>query len=232
MNITQTKVINTKMVQTNTKDSSTHGNYGNYIPLGDLENNKVEGVYDMKYSQFINGYDVVSEEVDDSEVQSSIRWITCKNGCYGRSHELSSMIERGKRDFDKQIVEDGIFDGTTTYFINPDKYYYYGIVEAISIETHRKQMKSKGSLQDILSKYNKYLCNVFSEQDHTNKWFTNTLKLDNLLAKNNQSILSSGQMMMTCLRCERSKKEVEELDDIFKTKLGLTEQQLALCGFN
>lgn len=204
--------------------------YGYYSPLDDLENKKVKRIYDMMLSQFKDGYEIVFEEADDCDEHDILYWITCKNGCYGRSYDLNSMIERGRTTFDKRIAEDGLFDGNTTYYIDPDIYYFNGEIEVISNEVYSRMMLIRGKLQEILDKYNKFLCNEFSMQDHTNKWFTNSVKLEKLLVKNNQSILSSGRLMMSCIKRGFTNEENNNVDDIFKTKLGLTGQQLKLCG--
>lgn len=77
----------------------------------------VKKYINKKIRNIIQDFEILEVVEDGCDKEGIFKWITCKNGYYGRSFTLDVTINKELHNLHKFIIESGFkFKGTTYYF--------------------------------------------------------------------------------------------------------------------
>jgi len=191
-----------------------------------MNSSKLQEIYDKRFQFFLDGYEIVELEADDCDEYGTMYWALCRNGVGSREWNIDSIKEEGIKEYKKDVVEKGIRVMGTTYYVNPEKYYFgNSIIEIISEEDFLKMRSDKDILQNILDRYKEFLSEEYSKQEHGSKWYKNSLKLYEIIRIMGKSILMGGPIMVRSLGYNLAYNDYKKLLEDFRTKLDLTEEE-------
>jgi hypothetical protein len=195
-----------------------------------MNNERLQKIYDKQYQKFIDGYEIVLLEADDCDELGVMYWAVCKNGIGSREWDIDYIKEEDIISYKKKIAEEGIIDPKSKqiYFINPSKYFFSNKIEIISYEEYDKMMELKPELEILLDKYITFLNEEYKQENHGNKWFSESLKLSKTIKKIKDSVLTSVDMMKKTLSWNLGYNKYQKIEEDFKNKIELTERESEL----
>lgn len=198
-----------------------------------MNSSKLQEIYDKRFQFFLDGYEIVELEADDCDAYGIMYWALCKNGVGAREWNINHLKKEGIKEYKKEVVENSIRVMGTTYYVNPEKYYFgNSIIEIISEEDFLKMWSDKDILQNILDRYMKFLSDENTKKKkfenslkNNSTWYKKSMKVYDIKSGIKKSILTSGPMMLRSLGYNLAYSDYKKLLEDFKTEIDLTKDE-------